>query len=587
MKLPSILTLGLLAFTVSTDAQTTCGPRVRRNWDALSDTDKNTYKSALASAMDSGAYIKFVEIHQEHMSNIEAHGQCMFIYWHRYFLVAFENMLRAQGDEYACVTLPYYNWMDAYSRQLDGKCSSYGDCAAITSELGGSSGSTQTVTINSDTIQGSCVNEWPLNHFCQSSTPAVHNDLSATMGYQASPADPIFWSHHSMVDALHTIFHKCRVGTQHMTFEEKATNTVAWESCARRDGGVFLPTDVVAVRTGTDTNPLNASRDSLVDQFFHDVPNRYADLMDIRDLGDFSYSYELSGQLASMYTNCDGSSSPATNAPVASTNAPSPTTSSPVPTTTAPVPTSSLVPTSTVPASTTATPETPTNPPEPSTTSPVPTTTSSPATQSPSIPSLPPFTDGLNEQQLQDAQLFFQWLWSNFFPNNNTPNIRQLVAEDATTPQETKSTPAPSKGAQDDGKVDVIIIDECGESEQRVMTWYQQTATAMGGMSVETIADIERQSCMFHDQCLGGVKDFSDDFKARWGFKESRCKTIVEAVKCGTESIIYSQWRENMETHFGCPIPASVSTPAPSSQEQISLTDQTQQTIAQSIIQSV
>ncbi|KAL3669454.1 hypothetical protein V7S43_005847 [Phytophthora oleae] len=457
MRLPSIIALGLLAFTAPTDAQTSCGPRVRRNWDALSDTDKNTYNSALALAMDSGAYIKFVKIHQEHMSSMEAHKQCMFIYWHRYFLVAFENMLRAQGDEYACVTLPYYNWMDAYSRQLDGKCSSYGDCAAITSELGGFSGSTKTVKINSDTVQGTCVNEWPLNHFCQSSTPgtdcsgclprgdwgstsmnaltgfasvqgqifdeknitgvshsieveshaAVHNDLSATMVTMASPADPIFWSHHSMVDALHTIFHKCRVGTQRMTFEEKAANPVAWESCKRRDEGVFNPTDVVAVRTGTNANPVNATQDSVVDQFFQDVPNRFADLMDVRDLGEFSYSYELSGHLASMYTNCDGSS-PATSAPVATTNAPSPTTNSPQPTTTA------LASTTATPKAPTNTPGSSTDSPAPTTTSPptTPTTTSPPATEIPSVPVLPqtttPSTDGLNNQQLQDAQRFFQ-----------------------------------------------------------------------------------------------------------------------------------------------------------------------------------
>ncbi|GMF64683.1 unnamed protein product [Phytophthora lilii] len=106
-------------------------------------------------------------------------------------------MLRAQGDEFACVTLPYYNWMEAYSRQTDGKCSSYGDCAAITSELGGfTGGSTRTLTINSDTVNGICVNEWPLDHFCQSSTPAQDACREATgdplkwipqLGWQAGP----------------------------------------------------------------------------------------------------------------------------------------------------------------------------------------------------------------------------------------------------------------------------------------------------------------------------------------------------------------------------------------------------------------
>ncbi|KAG7379009.1 hypothetical protein PHYPSEUDO_009141, partial [Phytophthora pseudosyringae] len=60
MKLPSILSLGLLALLgtqIPADAQSTCGPRVRRSWDALTDADKATYKGAIAAAMDSGAYI--------------------------------------------------------------------------------------------------------------------------------------------------------------------------------------------------------------------------------------------------------------------------------------------------------------------------------------------------------------------------------------------------------------------------------------------------------------------------------------------------------------------------------------------------
>ncbi|GMF32201.1 unnamed protein product [Phytophthora lilii] len=94
----------------------------------------------------------------------------------------------------------------------------------------------------------------------------------------------------------------------------------------------------------------------------------------------------------------------------------------------------------------------------------------------------------------------------------------------------------------------------------------------MGGISAETVADLERQSCMYHDQSLGGVKDFSDEFKAAWGVKEARCKTIVDAVKYGAQPIVYTQWRENIEAHFGCPVPSKAATPAPSTQ-----IDQTQQ----------
>ncbi|KAF4315536.1 hypothetical protein BBO99_00009315 [Phytophthora kernoviae] len=496
MKLSWILSLGLLACVVTqtpANAQNIYGPRVRRNWESLSGSEKDTYKRAIAAAMDSGAYIKFVEMHMETMSNMEAHKQCMFIYWHRYFLIAFENMLCGQGDEFACVTIPYFNWMVAQSRQMNGECTSFGDCAAIATELGGfTSGSTQQGVINGDAINGNvCVNNMSLNHFCGSSAPgtacagclprgnwgsislpaaagygsvrgqvfegqninqtstkietgahgSVHSSLGSTMGTLASPADPIFWSHHSMVDALHTIFHKCRVGTQRMSFEEKASNPIAWSSCSRRDndgdqfneGSVFNPTDIVTMRTGPkNANPVNGSEDPIIGKFIRGVPNRFADLVD-----------------------------------------------------------------------------------------------------------------------------------------NGTATI----------------DPSKINPTYDDGKVDVIILNECSEAEQRVMTWYKQTTATMGGQTAETMADLERQSCMFHEQCLGGVTGFSEEFKVTWGFKGDRCKIIVDAVQCGDQQIIYTQWRENMEAYFGCPVPANTTTPAPTNQNQTSSsnqtspTDQTQQVV--------
>ncbi|KAG2522813.1 hypothetical protein JM16_003278 [Phytophthora kernoviae] len=86
----------------------------------MTSAEKTTYKGALAAAMDSGAYIKFVEMHTEMRSEMEAHRQCMFIYWHRLLLVVFENMLRGQGSQYACVTVPYFNWIVASSRVTSG-----------------------------------------------------------------------------------------------------------------------------------------------------------------------------------------------------------------------------------------------------------------------------------------------------------------------------------------------------------------------------------------------------------------------------------------------------------------------------------
>jgi len=109
MKIFWALSFALLALVLrlaEVEAQT-CGSRLRKDWDAMTTAEKDTYKGALAAAMDSGAYIKFVEMHTEMRSEMEAHRQCMFTYWHRLLLVAFENMLRGQGTAYACVTVPY------------------------------------------------------------------------------------------------------------------------------------------------------------------------------------------------------------------------------------------------------------------------------------------------------------------------------------------------------------------------------------------------------------------------------------------------------------------------------------------------
>ncbi|GMF32199.1 unnamed protein product [Phytophthora lilii] len=225
----STTVITLAAMHIPAEAQTTCGPRVRRNWDALSDSEKETYKGALASVMDSGAYIKFVKIHQETMSTNEAHASA---------------------------------------------------CSSI------------------------------------------------------------------------------------------ATAT-------------------------------------------------------------------FSGQLASLYTGCDGSATP-TSTPIAATNAPAPTTNAPQPITR-------------VPTSTTATPEPlATNAPEPRTDAPapVPTTASPLVTANPSLTTAPPSTNlPTNNQQMEDARRFFEWLWNSLFPN--TRSFRELAAEgdaDAATQQENPATPTPLKG---------------------------------------------------------------------------------------------------------------------------------------------
>ncbi|KAG6617146.1 uncharacterized protein IUM83_04830 [Phytophthora cinnamomi] len=627
--------LALVSTLSPVDAQ--CGARVRKDWDALTTAEKNTYKGALAAAMDSGAYIKFVEMHTEMQSEMEAHRQCMFIYWHRLLLVVFENMLRGQGSQYACVTVPYFNWVGANNRVLAGTCSSLGDCASITTELGGyTTGAQRTVTINGIDNSGRCNNVSPLNHFCQSgavsgaacahcvprsdwgsaSVPAstsyasvqqqvfnaknigemspsveggchnnVHASLDGTMGTFAAPADPIFWSHHAMIDALHTIFHKCRVGTQRLTFAQKAANPVAWTSCSKRNGGTFSPTEVIVMRTGVNgKNPIQGSQDPIIGKYFTGVPNQFAGLMDVRDLGDSSYTYELSGQLADMYNNCDGTTTtaaPATTAPPQNTAAP---TAAPIPAT--PTPTAAPIPATPTPIAgpVPATPATvPWNP--------APVTSrprwglfdwlrnrwgsgrrleaegySSPSTsKSANIRHKDCENTGLgNPEPANNAAPTHNnvVLSNNVAITNNVPASKGALSISPTTAA-TPVTVAPSVhyDGTKNNNVDVIIVDKKCPAEQKVSDWYDKTMAAMGGRCPTVMADLERQACMFEDQCLGGTPEYSAQFKATWGAKEPRCLTIVNAIKSGNQKITYDNWRQDMEARFGCPKPANATQP--------------------------
>ncbi|RLN21277.1 hypothetical protein BBJ28_00009140 [Nothophytophthora sp. Chile5] len=147
-----------------------CGPRIRKPWDLLLPLEKDIYLRAIARSMDDGYYIKFVEIHTEQMTTMEAHDTCMFLYWHRLLLLGFENMLRSYGGEFSCITVPYWNYVDDNERYLTGQCRSMEDCSQILRDLGGSeSGYEQTVTINGTPIGGTCVATSPLDHFCEAS----------------------------------------------------------------------------------------------------------------------------------------------------------------------------------------------------------------------------------------------------------------------------------------------------------------------------------------------------------------------------------------------------------------------------------
>ncbi|KAG7391306.1 hypothetical protein PHYPSEUDO_005255 [Phytophthora pseudosyringae] len=476
-----------------------CGPRIRKPWELLLPVEKDVYLRAIARSMDDGYYIKFVEIHTEQMTTAEAHNTCMFIYWHRVLLLGFENMLRSYGGEFSCITVPYWNYVDDTQRYLMGGCSSMEDCSLLLREFGGSlNGYGRSVTINGSPIGGTCVVTPPLNHFCEAThlrggscahcvprgdwlsspfppttsvsslarqlfaTPTiagvvanlelgvhdtVHSALSGAMGFLEAPADPIFFSHHATIDLLHSIYYKCVVGnTVPIPLAQKLTDPRVYTECPRRqplpvnaiDRNILIPQSNVLLRTGEEgMNPTSVfSQFNMLDPFFAALPSEYLSLSDIRDIGVFSYNYEMTGLLAEMFTTCPGA--------------------------------------------------------------------------------------GVG-RQLESS-------------SNSTEGKHSFV--------------------------EAVIV----PSNKTVATWYSEAlAAASNSSSVESamvdasqdsldaVEDVEKMTCMFYDECRGGVHDFSDNFRQSFHANgSSPCTSILANIKSGRDHIRTPNWRSIFLRHMKC-----------------------------------
>ncbi|TMW61199.1 hypothetical protein Poli38472_013662 [Pythium oligandrum] len=361
----ALLSLSLSVFSV--DAKDPVGtecdkPRVRKSWESYSNDEKATYIEAVSLAMTKGYHIKFIELHVEFASEREAHGSCMFMYWHRMFLLGYENMLRSLGDKYQCVTLPFWDHLTCSARAAAKKCSNIEDCSPIVQAFGGSTvGVMKDLKVYNVTIKratnGVCVTGAMCGSFCGNNTdgcakcivrgPArlksypssafftsvyqqlftysdwvnfanaveggVHNMVHSAMGgalaYLQSPTDPLFFTHHSLIDALQTIYFKCQMGDDTgLTLDEKRKDPRFFANCPRRDkAGLFKGSDAITMKTinfsGKWVHVRNDPQNTLY-PFFKDLPSTFAEYVDAKDLGPYSYSYEFSGALSNMYANC-------------------------------------------------------------------------------------------------------------------------------------------------------------------------------------------------------------------------------------------------------------------------------------------
>ncbi|KAE8880516.1 hypothetical protein PF005_g15920 [Phytophthora fragariae] len=341
-------------------------PRVRKSWDALEPSEKTLYLDAVGAAVKAGFHQKFVQIHTAYFSSVEAHKAPTFVYWHRMLLLGYENMVRSLNSSYACVTVPYWDHLSGSAQQTSGSCSTIENCSPIIADTGGTTGVSKSIKIYNVsyayTTKTTCVNQGVVSLFCGNTStcayctlrqrskymPAypdeasfssvaqqlftssawvnvssaiengvhntVHNALSGMMAYLQAPLDPVFYSHHALVDLLQTIYLKCKLGDEQaaLSAECKGSDPRFWTSSVREGGGVFNASDNVTMQLAAFDGQtyVNAWQNpsNILYPFFKDLPYTYAAYVDAKDIGNYSYTYNISGGLANLYQNCSSSS---------------------------------------------------------------------------------------------------------------------------------------------------------------------------------------------------------------------------------------------------------------------------------------
>lgn len=215
----SLVVLALLlviCLTDTTEAQNATGialsnpagancPDVRRrkSWDAYSAAEKSLYIAALSDAMKRGYHQKFVELHVEYMSEMEAHKTGVFIYWHRMFLLGYENMLRSLNASYACLTLPVWDHLTNTAKRAASQCSTMQTCSTVLTDLGGSiAKARKSVLVYNVTIPSStssvCAAGTPAESFCGNNSICAQCFLRNNPTY-LYPAEAYFTSVYKQV----------------------------------------------------------------------------------------------------------------------------------------------------------------------------------------------------------------------------------------------------------------------------------------------------------------------------------------------------------------------------------------------------
>ncbi|KAH8662542.1 hypothetical protein BX600DRAFT_382622 [Xylariales sp. PMI_506] len=222
-------------------AACSANPNVRFEWRQYSQSDRVAFVAAIKCLMNkppsgnfppaASRYEDFARIHQLYMPNV--HQNAKFLVWHRYFLWAFEQVLRnecgfnramvwwdetldagkfAQSDIFSSA---YFGGLPATPGNSVSYCINDGAYAGLTLDIGpGQSDTAHCLSRGVDESVTALTGAGYINT-CLANTDyaafercielgphaAGHNGIGGTMSdVWASPSDPVFWLHHSFID---------------------------------------------------------------------------------------------------------------------------------------------------------------------------------------------------------------------------------------------------------------------------------------------------------------------------------------------------------------------------------------------------
>lgn len=213
ISLRNFIILIALGMALSSQAQS-----IRKPWREMTNAERQAYVNAINSLPASVPQTLAMEHDRLAMlfnNNSHIHNSNIFLPWHRVFLLYFEEQVRAIDPE---VSLPYWDWTDDWTagsqlfRNANG-----GNNGLFGFNVSGSvwqnpmTGSQYTRSFNSvtqptDALLTNIVNQTDYTTHTINLEGIPHNNghnfIGGTMATMVSPADPIFYLHHTMVDKV-------------------------------------------------------------------------------------------------------------------------------------------------------------------------------------------------------------------------------------------------------------------------------------------------------------------------------------------------------------------------------------------------